>query len=185
MATQRTEAAIKNDLKGLGCYLENIVKQTPSTADVLAAFCYAETTIAKAIYNTYTYGTVSLQKQYALVTITQAQANASYATPVTLLAAPGANKMILVDKSITTYKATSSTAVTATGVSSLDCNGVTVGSTIALSGLTASTAFARTGQTVSTSGQQNQPLKFKTATANPTITGTIEVYIEYFVLDLS
>lgn len=86
--------------------------------------------------NTYSNGSVGFSAQSETVTLTSAQLLALRATPITLIAAPGAGQMILLQQASMEY-VFNATPYTVPGGANLRLliNGVTVGTDIAATGL--------------------------------------------------
>lgn len=132
------------------------------------------------------YNEIGSQLKTTVATLTAAQMNTSFATPITILPKSGANVINVVDRVILKYKAESASAVSSGNATVVRYKS---GSTIAsqdFSSLTASTIYYKEGSvTTFTSTQANVDIEIGTLVANPTFYGTVEVTIEYRELRLN
>lgn len=123
--------------------------------------------------------------KYDVIEFTAAVMNASFTTAKTVIPAQGANTAIWVKSVKLTYKAESGTAVVGGNATTLKINGSTICSQD-FNGLTASKMYHKGNSlTELTSTHVNQPVTIQTATANPTFYGSVEVLVEYEVLDFA
>ena len=120
---------------------------------------------------------------YKTVTVNSTALNTSFATPVTILAAPGANKMYWVRSVLIEYVPTIGTAVSTGGnatVIKVDSNTICSQD---FAGITAYKLYFKTNSlTASVTGDINKALVLSTATANPTFYGSLRISLEYQIL---
>lgn len=120
-------------------------------------------------FNMYANGSTGFSAQSTTITLTSAQLLALHATPITLIPAPGAGQMILLQQTSMEY-VFNTTAYTVPGGAQLRTliNGVTVGADIAATGL-----LDQNASTIGYSRAANQTTGIATATlANQPLTIT-------------
>lgn len=121
-------------------------------------------------------------RQVATGTITSAQLKASFTTPVTLIAAPGAGKYIRYDFGYFWHAAGTAYTSNDHTIRYTNGSGATVSATLTASGFTTSTATEeRVLRNITTSLEPvtNAPLVFFTGTADPT-TGDFDISYEIY-----
>lgn len=144
--------------------------------------------------NSYSNGSIGFSAQSETVTITSAQLLALHATPITLIAAPGAGQMILLQQASMEYVFNTTAYTVPVGANlRLLINGVTVGTDIAATGLLDQVAntigYARAAnQTtgIATATLANQPLTITNTNATEFTLGdgTLVVNVLYNIISV-
>lgn len=131
--------------------------------------------------------TLSTFKVYhqATITLSAAQILALNSTPIQILAAPGANKIIIVGRLYGIYTFVSSAYATASTVSITHSDGSAIASWNVLS-QTATRYFLHSNSTFdSTTDRSNLGVRVSVASANPTAgDSTLKFIVEYDVLNI-